>query len=245
MPHPYLQPLSAGEIVRNALRVYRDHLRLLVLVALFPHLALLLLETLAMGTGVMSGGEFVVMLAGTVVVNGVILTGVTVAIGWTLSGEEPSLLEVYSRTFRGPLLAVVAAYLIAAVMISAGMMALFVPGILIGAFFAPSIPMIVVERLGPVEGLARSVSIMKGEWVKGAVVFSFFIAISGFLPLFVLLADSSLSMGPFTPLLGAVVGAVTLPLGFAANVLLYFSLRSTDAAAAAQFEAELRARVAE
>lgn len=245
MSHPYLQPLSPGEIVRNALHVFRDHLRLLVLVALFPHLALVLLEMLLMTSSEMSGAAFVAMLAGTVLVNAVILTGVTVAIGRTLGGEEPGVMEVYSQTFHGPLLAVVAAYLIAAVLISGGMMMLIVPGIIIGAFFAPSIPMIVVERLGPVEGLARSATLMKSEFVKGAIVFSFFILISGFVPLFVLLVQGAVAMGPFTPLLGAVVGAVTLPLGFSANVLLYFSLRSTDAQAAAQLEAELRTRLAE
>jgi hypothetical protein len=245
MSHPYLQPMSAGDIVRNALRVYRDHFRLLVMVALLPHLVLLVLETLLLAPGEPGDAAFALLLLGTAVVNAVALTAITVAIGRALLGPEPGLLEVYGQTVQSRLAAVVVAYLITAVLVSAGMVALLIPGIVIGAVFAPSIPIIVVERRGPADGLAQSVRMMRGEWVKGAVVFSFFILVSGFLPLLLLLAQSAVAIGPFTPLLGAVLGAITLPLGFAANVLLYFSLRSRDEAAAQQLEAELKAPLAE
>ena len=245
MTHPYLQPMSAGEIVRNALSVYRDHFRLLVLVALFPHLALLLFEALVLGAGEPGTGAMTAVMVATVIVNGVALTAITIAIGRALLGPEPSLLEVYSQTWHSGLLAVVVAYLITAVLVSAGLVAFILPGIVIGALFAPSIPLIVVEHLGPVEGLSRSVALMKAEWGKGAVVFSFFILVAGILPLLLLVVETSVAMGPLTPLLGAILGAVTLPMGFAANVLLYFSLRSADPAAAQRLEAELKSPLAE
>jgi hypothetical protein len=241
MSHPYFQPMTGGEIVRNALRVYADHFRLLVLVTLVPQLALLLLETLALAADQPNAGALALLMLATVVMNGVALTALTLAIGRSLLGPEPGVLEVYGQAIHARLLAVVVAYLITSVLVSAGMVALIVPGIIIGSLFAPAIPMIVVERCGPVDGLSRSVSVMRGEWAKGAIVFSFFIAVAGFLPLLAWLLESSVAMGPFTPLLGAIVEAITLPLGFSANVLLYFSLRSTDAAAAQRLEAELKA----
>jgi hypothetical protein len=34
--------------------------------------------------------------------------------------------------------------------------------------------------------------------------------------------------GPFSPLLGALIGAITLPLAYSANVVLYLSARSGE-----------------
>jgi hypothetical protein len=237
---PYLQPMSAREIVLNALRIYRDHLRLLVLVALFPHLALLALEMLLLAAGDPGPEAFALLLAATVVMNGVALAALTVATGRAALGEDPGVLEVYGQTVRSHLGQVVVAYFITAVLVSAGMMVLLVPGIMLGSLFAPSVPLIVVERLGVVQGLTRSVTMMKSEWLRGTVTFSFFILVAGFLPLILLIAQGNATAGPLTPLLSAIIGAATLPLGFAANVMLYFSLRTTDAADAQQLQSALR-----
>ncbi len=245
MSHPYLQPMTAGEIIANALRVYRDHFRLLVLVALFPHLALLALELLIAPPGEPAPEAFLVLMFMTVIMNGIALAALTFAIGRSTQGPEPAVLEVYGLTLRSGLLAVVVAYLISAVLISAGLMVLIVPGIVLGALFAPAVPIIVLERRGVVEGLSRSVTLMKQHWLKGTVVFSFFILVAGFLPLFLLLVQGNAAMGPFTPLLGALIGSITLPLGYTANVLLYFSLCAADADAAAQLAAVLKRPVAD
>lgn len=239
MAHPYLQPQSPGEIVLNAVRVYRDHLRLLVLVALFPHLALLGIELLVLAPVGPTPTAFVLVMLATVVMNGIALAAITLSIGRCLLGPEPTVAETYRDTFRGNLVAVVLAYLVTAVLVSAGIMFLVVPGILIGALFAPSIPLIVVERRGALDGLVRSIRLMQGQLLKGIVVFSFFILVAGFLPLLLLLVQGGAAMGPLTPLLSAIIGSVTLPLGYAANVLLYFSLRAADAAAVEALEAEL------
>ena len=242
---PYLQPMTAGEIILNALRVYRDHLRLLVLVALYPHLVLLALELLIAPPGAPTPEAFLVLMFVTVIMNGIALAALTLAIGRSTQGDEPSVLEVYGETLRSGLFAVVVAYLISAVLISAGLMALIVPGVVLGALFAPAVPIIVLERRGVLEGLSRSVSLMKEHWLKGTVVFSFFILVAGFLPLLLLLVQGSAAMGPFSPLLSALIGSITLPLGYAANVLLYFSLRAADADAAAQLAAVLKRPVAD
>ena len=240
MRHPYLQPMAPGEIIANALRLYRDHFRLLVLVALGPHMALLGMELLIAPPGAPAPEAFLVLMFVTVIMNGIALAALTLAIGHASMGEEPPVMEIYGETLRAGLLAVVVAYLISAVLISAGLMVLIVPGIVLGALFAPAVPIIVLERRGVVDGLSRSVSLMRQNWLKGAVVFSFFILVAGFLPLFLLLIQGSMAMGPFTPLLSALIGSITLPLGFAANVLLYFSLRADDADAAAQLAAVLK-----
>jgi hypothetical protein len=245
MSIPYLQPMTPGAIIAGALRIYRDHFRLLVLVALGPHLLLLGLELLTTLGGEDSAAAFVIVMGATVVMNGVALAALTVAIGRASLGEEPPVLGVYALALHARLGSVVLAYFVVAVLVSAGMMMLVVPGVLLGALFAPAVPVIVLERRGAMDGLARSVALMKPNLLKGTVVFAFFILVAGFLPLALLLAQSAFGIGPFTPLLGALLGAVTLPLGFAANVVLYFSLRAADAAAASELEAALQPPVQE
>ena len=246
MHPPYFQPLQAGEILIGALRVYRDHLRLLVMVSLLPHLALLALETLVLPR---SGGAtqegVMILLAVTVLTNAITLAALTLAIGRALLGEEPGVGEVYAQTFRRGVLAPMVAYLVTALLISGGMMALIVPGVLLGALFAPCIPAIVVERLSPLQGIRRSVELIRGQLLKGVSVFIFFMAASGLLPLLLLVVQINIAMGPFSPLLGALIGSVTLPLGYAASVLLYFSLRAVDADAVAGLTADLAPEAAE
>lgn len=244
MSAPYLRPMAVGEIIANALRLYRDHFRLLVMVALFPHLALLAVESLVMLQGPPSSAAFLLVMGVTVVMNGIALAAITVAIGRCVLGEEPTLVEIYRQAFSRTLPAVVVAYVVTALLVSVGLMFLVAPGVLVGALFAPLVPIIVVERRSTAQGLSRSVQLMREQLLKGIVVFTYFVAVAGFLPLLLLLAQGSAAMGPLSPLLSAIVGAVTLPLGFTANVMLYFSLRATDAEATAALEAELKANAA-
>ena len=239
MTHPFLHAMTAGEIVVAGLRVYRDHFRLLMLVALLPHLALLALELLLMAAGAGGDGALLAVLAATVVANAIALAALTVATGRAVQGQEPSLVEVYAQTARSRLGAVVLAYLATALVVSVGMLLLIVPGIALGALFAPVVPAIVLERLGALEGIARSVRLMRPHWLKGMVVFSWFILVAGFLPLYLLFLQVRMGTGPLTPLLSAIIGSVTLPLGFTSHVVLYVSLRADEAGAEAQLAAAL------
>jgi len=239
MTHPFLRAMTAGEIILTSLRAYRDHFRLLVLVALVPHLVLLALELLLLAAGAAGGGALLAVLATTVVANGIALAALTVATARAVQGQEPSLIEVYAQTARSRLVAVVLAYLATALVVSGGMMLLILPGILLGALFAPTVPAIVLEHRGALDGIARSVQMMRPHWGKGMVVFSYFILVAGFLPLYLLILQDSMGTGPFTPLLSAIIGSVTLPLGFASHVVLYVSLRSEEEDAEAQLAAAL------
>ncbi|MEE8555457.1 MAG: hypothetical protein V3T00_06325, partial [bacterium] len=67
-------------------------------------------------------------------------------------------------------------------------------------------------------------------------VFAFVIVVSGLLPL---LFHLIVGPGPYSPLLSAIAGAVTLPLAYTASVVLYLSLRSLEGYTPEQLEAEL------
>lgn len=239
-PNPYLRAAGPGELLGNALRLFRDHLMALVLVALPPHLVPLALE-LALLRGDSPDPTIVsVFLMTTVVVNGVALAAVTLAVSRAALGEEPAVGETYARTFRVNLVMVVLAYVFNALLVSAGFMVLIFPGLIVGGLFAPLVPIVVLERRSLFSAVGRSLRLVRGELFKVVLVFAYFIAIAGILPFLFLMAQSGPAVGPLTSVLGAIVGAVTLPLGYTANVLLYLSLRSTEGYTVAQLREDAR-----
>ncbi len=175
----------------------------------------------------------------TIAVNAIALAAVTTAAGAAVLGEERGVGETYAATFRGNVLTVVLVYLFTAISVSFGFMFLILPGLLIGALFAPVIPIAVLERRRVFEAVTRSIELMRGSLVKGLAVFVYFILIAGFVPLLTVVLQTGMGGGPFTPLLGAVIGSVTLPLGFCANVVLYLSLRAGEGYSQAQLAADL------
>nr|NIR98951.1 hypothetical protein [Gammaproteobacteria bacterium]NIT64764.1 hypothetical protein [Gammaproteobacteria bacterium]NIV21735.1 hypothetical protein [Gammaproteobacteria bacterium]NIY33344.1 hypothetical protein [Gammaproteobacteria bacterium] len=182
-------------------------------------------------------------LGATVVVNGVTLTAITQAVTRSLLGGEPTVAEVYRHTFTRPLWSAIAAYLVTALLISTGIMFLILPGIFLGGVLSVTIP--IIEQRRTVRAMAGSISLLREELVKGMIVFCFFMLVAGLLPLMFLLLQGGAGVGPFTPLLGAIVGAVTLPLGFTAHVLLYLSLRAKSGYTSAALEADLNPPPAE
>ena len=243
MNHPYLRPMGAGEIISGAFRIFREHLALMVTVALFPHLVLLAMQSLLLAAGPPTDVTFLMFMLGTIVMNGIALGAITIAVCQVLLGWELRVFQVYALTFRANLLSVVGAYLLIALMVSTGLI-LFIPGLVLGGLFAPAIPIIVVERRRTFSGLARAIAMMRGEMAKGIAVFAFFILVAGLLPLLALFLQAGVAFGPFSPLLGAIIGSVTLPLGFSASVLLYLSLRAGDGLNAEQLEEELSGSLA-
>lgn len=248
----YLRPMTAIEIIGNAFRVYREHFALLVMVALVPHLVLLMLDTVLLLPGPPAPGVMMILGLATLVTNGIALAAIAVAICRSIVGQELGFARTYAFTFRENVLGVVVAVLTPTLLVSAlavpalltGAVPVLLPllvlvALAVGALLAPTIPIIIVEHKGAFEAMARSIVMMRRELLKGVAVFSFFIAITGLLPLFLFWIQAGIGMGPFTPLLSIIIASVTLPLGFAANVLLYFSLRAEGGFGMEQLQAEL------
>jgi hypothetical protein len=228
------------EILGGAFRIFRDHLALLVMVALFPYLGLLGVEYVVMPLSVGSPGLIYLFLLVAVLVDGSVLAALTVAICRSALGGELTVREVYALTRRENWGAVVLVYLISALLVPVGILFLVLPGLLIGAFFGPAIPVVIMERRRPLEAIGRAIALVQPELLKGMAVFAFFLGVAGFLPMAFLLVQMDLGIGPFTPLLGTIIRSVTLPLGHAATVLFYLSLRAGESVDAAGLADELQ-----
>ena len=234
---PLLRPLSTGEIIGGAFGLLRDHLAVLVVIAFLPQAAILLVELGLRGVALGPDVRLWVFLLITVVINAVGVYAGTVAVSRAVLGQTPGVAESYALAFRGHLPAVVAAYTLRALMISVGTMLMFVPGVILGGYLAPALPLIVLERQRPIQGIVSSFRAMSENLWQGIGVFAFELLVSGLAPLTLHLV---LGFGPLTPLLNAVIGAVVMPLAYGANTLLYLSLRSGAGMTAAELEAGLR-----
>ena len=231
-----LRELSTREVIAAAFRLYRNHLADLVWIALLAHLALLALSFLVAAAGVEPQAVVALLLLATVVFNALVLAAMTFAIGRAVLGEMPGPLEAYRGAFGRSLLSIIAAYFVIWAVVTAGLLLFILPGLLAGGLLLPTVPAIVLEKLTPLQALARAFRMMRPMLLKAAGVFSFVLLISGALPL---LFHLIVGLGPFSPLLGAIVGAVTLPLAYCANVVLYLSARSGEGYGRDRLAAEL------
>ncbi|MCZ6629456.1 MAG: hypothetical protein O7E56_14635 [SAR324 cluster bacterium] len=256
MERPLIRPMAAAEIIASAFRLFQQHVALLVLIALIPQVVLVLMEYLLREIFASSPGFLFAVVLVIIIMNAVALSAITIAVAGAVLGFPPTVLQTYSLTLRNNLFSVVAAYVMTALIISVGFTLVFAPALIfgpgpamvfgiiptlvLGGFLALTIPMIVLESLGPMRAITRSFAMMREELMKGVTVFGFVILISGILPL---LFQFVVGGGPFAPILGAVIGSVTLPLAYTANVMLYFAMRAKEGYTEEQLEQDLTRRM--
>lgn len=236
-----LRPMTVAEILSHSARLFQQNLALLVMVTLLPQAILLLVETLV-GDIIKEYPQVLLLIITMVIImNAVALSAITTAVVGCVLGYPPTLRQTYSLTFRNKLLWVVMAYVATALISTVGFSIVFVPSLMLGlvpalflgfvptlvlgGYLAVTIPVIVLESLPPFMAIARSFNMMREELAKGIAVFGFVVLISGVLPL---LFQVAVSGGKFAPLLGTLVGSVTLPLAYTATVLLYLTVRARE-----------------
>lgn len=235
-PSDLIREMSTQEVISTAFGIYRDHFANLVMIAIVPHVALLAIDWLVGSAGFETGTSIALLLLGTAIFNALVLAAMTFAIGQAVLGGMPGPLEAYQGGFRRNVFAIVAAYLIIWWFVTLGLVLFVLPGLIVGGLLLPTVPAIVLERRPPVAALLRAYRMMRPEWAKATAVFSFVVLISGVVPL---LFHVLVGPGPFSPLLGAIVGAVTLPLAYCANVVLYLSARSREGYSRESLAAEM------
>ena len=231
--------MPALEIINLSARVYRNHVVGLVVITLLPQGLLLGVESLVGGLNLVPEeplARLVPFMAAAVVLNAFALSAITAAMAGAVLGFMPTVPQAFGVAFRNNLLGVVLTYLIVAGFILAGLVVFVLPGLILGGLLAPAIPIIVIERLGPFQAVARSFAMMREELAKGVAVFLYFFLVSNVIPFFVVLA---LGFSPLLPIFGVLIGSVTLPLAHAANVILYFSIRTREGYSREQLETEL------
>ena len=250
-----IRPMTVGEILQNSARLFQQNLILLVLVTFLPQAVLLGVETL-IGDMIKERPQILaVIIVVVVVMNAVALSAITTAVAGCVLGYPPTVRQTYSVTLRNKLFWVVTTYVATAIISTLGFAMVFtpalvlgvvpalflgfVPTLVLGGYLAIAIPVIVLETLPPFMAIARSFQLMREELSKGIAVFGFVVLMSGVLPL---MFQMMVGGGPFAPLLGTVVGSVTLPFAYTATVLLYLTVRSKEGYSLEQLGEDLAQR---
>lgn len=233
MESPLLRPLTMSEIIRETFRLYGETLSTTVSLALIAHAPLLLLTNMVAESAKNPGGApdnpvLALLLLGLVLVlTGVVVHAMYLALISAAVGRPAGIAQCLGQSRNRTVVAVMFGYMLTNALSHVGLFILVVPGLVLGGMFAATVPVIMIERLGVFAAMGRAVRLLQQNWMKGIGVFAFATFISELLPLQFLWALQALvGYGPFSPVLAALLAAITMPLAIAAHLLLYFSLRA-------------------
>jgi hypothetical protein len=248
-----LRPLGIGEILDAGIKVFLRHWRTLVLSVIGLILPVQILSALIIAsiapeqfdwtssqTSVAESDQTAFWIGQAVIA---LLTFITVllatavcfkAVADAYLGVEPDWrrsLRFAVRRLGG----LVAVSFIGGVLLVLAFLALIVPGIWLAVAFSVAVPALLLERLGPIAALRRSVRLVRGRWwpTAGALLVGYLlIGIIGALVEGVITVVPTLVAKDNTLVaaLGAVVGgtvgsALTTPYSAAVVALVYFDLR--------------------
>jgi hypothetical protein len=147
----------------------------------------------------------------------------TIIVADRVLGGNAGWRETWMLLFRrlGQLLSAV---IPAAVLIAIGFVFFFIPGVILGLFFAFVSPVVLIEGLSGKAALRRSIELVRSDWLRVALVIIVF-AVLGWLArmlAYILIPASALFVGS---LFGDLFTMVMLPFPVIGLVLLYFDIR--------------------
>lgn len=248
---PELRPLSLGEILDAAFKLYKRHFKTLCLCVLVVVVPLAVISTLLTASlsddpfdptpeadpGASFGGTEIAALGATVLIAILLSTlataAATRAVAVAYLGGSITWQESLRFALRKAVPLIVLSFLTGLAVIL-GLIALILPGIYIGVRLFLASPALVVEDESARGAMKRSWALVKDRWwpTFGVIVVSLLLIgiIAGLLqgliiaPLF---ADSDNAvLGAVLNTLGTVVGnVITIPLQAAVLTILYFDLR--------------------
>lgn len=216
--------MSPVDTISSAWKLYSEHWRHLVTIALIVFVAVAVLTLLAVQLGTIGALlSLLISVVGTALVWGALVT----AVADVRDGRVDLTLEETFRASGDRLWQVIVVGLVVGVIVAVGFVLLIVPGLIALTWLVAAIPVVVLERAGLGEALSRSVDLVRGNgWrVFGLIVLLFLIllvvsaAISGVLALFGLSAEVARVLG------SAVTNAVLVPFVAVALTLAYFRLK--------------------
>jgi hypothetical protein len=150
----------------------------------------------------------------------------TIAVADRIDGGRAGWLEVW-MLLLGRLRELLSALIPAALLVAGGLILWVVPGMIVATLFALVPPVVLIERLTGKAALARSIALVRADWLRVALLVGVFVAI---MLAARLLADLVIpdSAELLTQLIGDLVTLVVLPLPAMALVLLYLDIRRRD-----------------
>ena len=237
LPHrpvvDYIVERTGGEIVRDSLRIYREHFGVLIAIYAVPLLPVVALSAYAVGSG--SAGAAGTAEALRWAVELFPTGAVTVAVSDICLGNRPGLRSAYRIMFAN-FWRYVGTYLLFVLAFAAGLVLLVVPGLIAAVWFMFSCQVCVIERRGPVASLRRSRRLVQGSFWRCAGIWLAMLCIvvlGAVLLMVVFQLFAAYAVGDWytetwtvlDDLVNAAITFCIVPLMLTGLVLLYYDLR--------------------
>lgn len=227
MQPAHLRPLSAGEILDRAFSLYRAHLAVLLGTAVTAMAPLLLMQTLwALGMPLLGPWADLVLQLATVVLGYASLTYVA---GRLYMGHGTTVAEgLWQGGAR--IVPLSAAFLLMMIGIGLGFLGLVIGAVIVWVLLFAIVPVVVLERGGPLTAIRRSVSLAEGDALRIFAILTVAYVIAS-LPSAAVQFSMSMSGngGPnqsaLAGALALLVSALTYPFSIAVTVILYYDRR--------------------
>jgi MFS family permease len=248
-----LRPLGIGEILDAGIKLFMRHWRTLVLCVaclILPIQIVSVLITASIApeqfdlTSSESGvepGEEAAFIVGQLIVLLLTVVGALLATAACFNavadaylGTEPD----WRRSLRfgaRRLWALIGLAIVGVLMLVVAFLLLIVPGIWLAVAMSVAVPALLLERIGPLRSIRRSLGLVRGRWwpTAGALVVGYLmIAILGAIVQYAvliipsLLTDGNTLVSALAAVVGGTLGAaITTPYSAAVVTLLYFDLR--------------------
>lgn len=249
---PVLRPLTVAEIIDAAFRLYlRNFVTLfsiaavfyvpialiqagLVALVLFPSGMLTPDETVAdVAAAIQAASGMAVLVVLRMIAYAFVYAALAVAISRIYLGHAVTVGSAYSRVLPR-ILPFVATWFLSGLLVTFGVIFCIVPGIYLAVALAFALPLVVLERLGPVEAMSRSMDLARGYWWR---IFGTLLLLG----LIVLVIQGAL-MTPFSLIFGialsqfaaaqavhqflsVLLDMLLLPVTMTALIVLYYDLR--------------------
>jgi len=224
----YIRPQSAGEILRNAVRLYRTNFQKFFLAYLIPILPFAVLQAIALD---ISPKLRLIAYILYFLASMVAMLPVTVVLSDICLDNEPSLRRAFRRVFGRSAGHLVWTVLLSWAITMLGLLLCVVPGVVFSIWyvFAPTI--VVLESVGGWASLKRSKELGKGFYLRNFGVLLLCIAVSFSGSFFLGMIWGAISVLAGLPLMAAQVVATALsllltPVSLIATVLMYYDMRA-------------------
>lgn len=220
--------IRAGEVIGEAIAIYRHNAAALLLSAAAVFIVIGLLSALLESTG----GLFLVLLAGAVRLAGhALYTGFVVKLVEDVrDGRRDSTVGDLFSAAAPAILPLIGFGILFAIGVTIGFLLLIVPGLILITFWSVGAPAIVVERLGPIDAFGRSWRLVRGQaWsVFATLLLVLLIVIAVGIVLGIL--ATPIGDGDTATYVAAIVSSViTAPIFSLAVTVLYYELTQGEA----------------
>ena len=139
-----------------------------------------------------------------------------------IENREPNL-TASVRFTASKILSIWAVGLIVVIVVSLGLIALIVPGIILAIMLSLAFPVLLIENLGVLGSMGRSRKLVGGRWLKSLAFYILLAIIVGIASEIVSLMTSPLGSGFARTILNSVLSAFYLPITFIAITIYYYS----------------------